>query len=117
MLLVGGALLGGVLAAVVLAGYLSDAMTSRAALLDARLANEALHQRVEARPREVHFAQTPAFLALAARSFGWGALREHAFALKAGGPPPPIIEPLGEKQVPQTSNDVVQSVLELLFER
>ena len=117
MLLVGGALLGGVLAAVVLAGSLSDAVTSRAALLDARLANEALHQRVEAGRREVDFAQTPAFLAFAARSFGWGSLREHAFALKAGGPPPPVIEPLGEQQAPPTSTDVVQSVLDLLFER
>jgi hypothetical protein len=110
--------MGGVLAAVVLAGALSDAMASRASVLDARQTNQALLEQVEAGRREVDFAQTPAFLAFAARSFGWGApRREHAFALRPGGPPPPVIEPLGVRPGQTTPSDPLRSVVDLLFER
>lgn len=114
---VGGALLGGVMAAAVLAGSMSDAMTSRAIALEARSANDLVAARVAAGRREIEFAKTPAFLGFAARSYGYGRHAERQFALEVGAPPPPSIRPLGSASISAPPPDVVGSVLDLLFER
>jgi hypothetical protein len=118
VLVVGGALVGGVLAAAVLAGSMSDAMTSRAAALEARGVNAQIESRVAAGRSEVEFANTPAFLAFASRSFGYGRTsKERLFALAPGAPRPPVITPLGRAEEPPPPTDTLESVLDLLFER
>jgi len=117
VLFVGGAMAAGVLAAAVLAGSLSDAMTSRAAAREARQVNESISAQVEAGRREVEFARSAAFLGFTARSFGWGRDKERAFALRPGGPPPPLLQPLGDGQLLAPPRDPLGAVLDLLFER
>ncbi len=116
MLVIGGALLAGIIVAIVLAGALSDAKTSRAAAVEARATNARIQQQVEAAQREVAFAATDGFLGFAARSFGWGTPQERSFALRPGGPPPPSLVPLGQTQA-NHGPDAFGAVLDLLFER
>ncbi len=110
-------MLAGVLAAAVLAGSLSDAMTSRAAAEEASMTNALISAQVAAGRREAEFARTSAFLGFAARSFGWGRRKERIFALQPGGPPPPSIEPLGGEQLVSPPTDALGAVLDLLFDR
>lgn|GEM_PF-6409988 len=118
MLAVGGALLGGVVAAAVLAGSMSDAMTSRAAAIEARGVNDQIAAQVAAGRQEVEFAKTSAFLGFASRSFGYGrSSRERQFALVPGAQRPPAITPLGVSPVVAPPTDMIGSVLDLLFER
>jgi len=117
VLFVGAGLTGGVLVAAVLAGAMSDAVTSRAIALEARSENALVQARVEAGRREMEFALTPAFLGFTARSVGYGRGSEHQFALAAGAAAPPSIEPLGSSVLAAPPPDALGSVLDLLFER
>ena len=114
---VGGALVAGVAVAAVLAGSLSDAMTSRAAAQEVLAENEKIRAQVEAGRAEVDFARTAGYLAFAARSFGWGHPDERAFALELDAPPPPRIQPLGADPVVTAPPDTLGQVLGLLFDR
>ncbi len=117
-MVVGGALLGGVLAAAVLAGSMSDAMASRAAALEAHGVNDQIAARVAAGRQEVEFAKTSAFLGFASRSFGYGQwTKERQFAMSPGAPRPSTITPLGVSPMVAPATDMIGSVLDLLFER
>jgi hypothetical protein len=83
----------------------------RAASLRAETA--ALEMRLAQGEAEMKLAQTPAFQHMLARALGMGPSGEQAFALTAGAPPAPAVEPLGAD--PAARGAPLDAWLRLLF--
>jgi len=84
----------------------ADALRLDTALAAARLASDRA---------ELMLIQTPAYVRLAARAYGYGPPGERAFALAAGGPPAPVITPLGEDPAATRARPPLEAWLQLLF--
>ncbi len=87
--------------------------TGEAAVL--RSQDAAMTTQVQARQAELAVIQSPAFLALEARAYGYGTPSEQVFALQPGSPPPPAITPLGQEPAPPPPPTPLQAWLRLLF--
>jgi hypothetical protein len=64
---------------------------------------------------ELALIQTPAYIRLEARAYGYGQAGERAFALEPGGPPAPVITPLGADPVAAGPRSPLDAWLQLLF--
>jgi hypothetical protein len=64
---------------------------------------------------ELLLIQTPAYVRLEARAFGYGPPGERAFALEEGGPPPAPITPLGADETNSGPRSPLEAWLQLLF--
>ncbi len=91
----------------------SNAVGVEAATLRAQ--DAALAQQVADRESELAVIQSPAFLALEARAYGYGGPREQVFALQPGAPPPPSITPLGDAPSPPPPPSPLDAWLRLLL--
>lgn len=91
----------------------SNAVGAEAATLRAQ--DAALAQQVADRESELAVIQSPAFLALEARAYGYGGPREQVFALQPGAPPPPSITPLGDAPSPPPPPSPLDAWLRLLL--
>ncbi len=91
----------------------SNAVDAAAATLRAQ--DAALAQQVADRQSELAVIQSPAFLALEARAYGYGKPQEQVFALQPGAPPPPSITPLGDAPSPPPPPSPLDAWLRLLL--
>jgi cell division protein FtsB len=91
----------------------SKAATERAER--ARAENAAIELRLEARQAELETIQSPAFIALQARTYGMGTAREQVFGLEAGAPAPPAVPLLGEQPAAAAPPSSLDDWLDLLF--
>jgi anti-sigma factor RsiW len=91
----------------------SAAVNDRAAEL--RIENAQLEQRLEASRREVALVQSPAYVRLEARAFGFGRNGERAFSLDPGAPAPPRIRLLGTDPRDEVARPPLEDWIELLF--
>jgi hypothetical protein len=64
---------------------------------------------------ELLLIQTPAYIRLEARAYGYGPPGERAFALEEGGPPPAAITPLGGQPASSRTRSPLEAWLQLLF--
>jgi hypothetical protein len=80
-----------------------------------RAQDAALSQQVADRQAELTVIQSPAFLALEARAYGYGTAHEQVFALQPGAPPAPSITPLGAPPPTPPPPTPLQSWLQLLL--
>ncbi len=80
-----------------------------------RAQDAALSQQVANRQAELTVIQSPAFLALEARAYGYGTAHEQVFALQPGAPPAPSITPLGARPPTPPPPTPLQSWLQLLL--
>jgi hypothetical protein len=64
---------------------------------------------------ELMLIQTPAYVRLEARAYGYGPPGERAFALAAGGPAAPVITPLGADPTATRVRSPLEAWLGLLF--
>lgn len=64
---------------------------------------------------ELLLIQTPAYVRLEARAFGYGPPGERAFALEEGGVAPPPITPLGAEEAASGPRSPLDAWLQLLF--
>jgi hypothetical protein len=71
--------------------------------------------RLVAERFELLLIQTPAYVRLQARAFGYGPPGERAFALEEGGPPPASITPLGADEAGSGPRSPLEAWLQLLF--
>jgi hypothetical protein len=74
-----------------------------------------MERRLESRQVELTTIQSPAFVALQARTFGIGSAREQVFGLEPGAPPPPSIPMLGEEPATADQSSPLDDWLDLLF--
>ncbi len=77
---------------------------------DATLAQQVVQQQAE-----LAVIQSPAFLSLEARAYGYGKPHEQVFALQPGAPPPPAITPLGADPSAAPPPTPLQAWMELLL--
>jgi hypothetical protein len=91
----------------------SNTVAAQAAGLQAQ--DAALSGQLTERQQELQVIQSPAFVALEARAYGYGAEDEHVFALRPGAPAPPTITPLGQQPAPPALRTPFDSWMELLF--
>ncbi len=91
----------------------SNQVGAQAAILRVQDAN--LAQQVAERQSELSVIQSPAFLALEARAYGYGRPREQVFALQPGAPPPPALTPLGAEPSPAAPPGPLEAWLRLLI--
>ena len=91
----------------------SNQVSGEAAAL--RVQDAALAQQVADRQSELAVIQSPAFLALEARAYGYGTPHEQVFALQPGAPPPPSITPLGAAPSPAPPPTPLEAWLHLLL--
>ncbi len=91
----------------------SNQVAAQAAILRVQDAN--LAQQVSERQSELSVIQSPAFLALEARAYGYGKPREQVFALQPGAPPPPALTPLGAEPSPAPPPGPLEAWLRLLI--
>ena len=91
----------------------SNQVAAQAAILRVQDAN--LAQQVSERQSELSVIQSPAFLALEARAYGYGKSREQVFALQPGAPPPPALTPLGAEPSPAPPPGPLEAWLRLLI--
>jgi hypothetical protein len=80
-----------------------------------RMQDANLAQQVLERQSELSVIQSPAFLALEARAYGYGKPREQVFALQPGAPPPPALTPLGAEPSPAPPPGPLEAWLRLLI--
>lgn len=93
----------------------SNEVAAQAAAL--RSQDAALAQQVSDREAELSVIQSPAFLALEARAYGYGEPSEQVFALQPGAPLPPSITPLGAEPSAAPPPAPLEAWLQLLFGR
>jgi len=93
----------------------SNEVAAQAAML--RTQDAALSQQVADRQAELSVIQSPAFLALEARAYGYGKSSEQVFALQPGAPAPPSITPLGAEPSPAPPPAPLDAWLQLLVGR
>ncbi len=93
----------------------SNEVAAEAAML--RTQDAALSQQVADRQAELSVIQSPAFLALEARAYGYGKSSEQVFALQPGAPAPPSITPLGAEPSPAPPPAPLDAWLQLLVGR
>ena len=91
----------------------SNQVAGEAAALRAQDAT--LGQQVAQQQAELAVIQSPAFLALEARAYGYGKPHEQVFALQPGAPAPPSITPLGAEPSPAPPPTPLQAWMELLL--
>lgn len=99
----------------VFARAVSDAASITAQEAHLRAQNAGLQAQVSARQAELTTIQSPAFIALEGRAYGYGAPDEQVFALRPGAPPPPRITPLGTASSAGAAQTPLDAWLELLF--
>ncbi len=99
----------------VFARAVSDAASITAQEAHLRAQNAGLQAQVSARQAELTTIQSPAFIALEGRAYGYGAPDEQVFALRPGAPPPPRITPLGTGPAAGATQTPLDAWLELLF--
>ena len=93
----------------------SAASTDRAEVLRRQTAAAAI--RLAAAEHELEIIQSPDYLALQARAYGYGRSGERAFALEPGGPAPRSITPLGAEPGSDGHSRPLDDWLDLLFGR
>lgn len=93
----------------------SDAASVTSQEMQLHAQNARLEAQIAARQRELLTIQSPAFVALEARAYGYGAPNEQVFALRPGAPPPPRMTPLGTDPTAQMQRPPIDAWLELLF--
>jgi hypothetical protein len=71
--------------------------------------------RLEAAERELEMIQSPDYLALQARAYGYGGAGERAFALETDSPSPRPITPLGAEPGSGGRSTPLDDWLDLLF--
>ena len=71
--------------------------------------------RLQAAEHELEIIQSPDYLALQARAYGYGRAGERAFALEAGAPSPRPITPLGAEPGSGGRSTPLEDWLDLLF--
>ena len=91
----------------------SNQVSGEAAALQVQ--DAALAQQVADRQSELAVIQSPAFLALEARAYGYGTQHEQVFALQPGAPAPPSITPLGAAPSPPPRPTPLEAWLHLLL--
>ncbi len=91
----------------------SNQVAAQAAILRVQDAN--LAQQVSERQSELSVIQSPAFLALEARAYGYGKPREQVFAVQPGAPPPPALTLLGAEPSPAPPPGPLEAWLRLLI--
>ena len=91
----------------------SNQVSGEAAAL--RVQDAALAQQVADRQAELAVIQSPGFLALEARAYGYGTPHEQVFALQPGAPPPPSITPLGAVPSPAPPPTPLEAWIHLLL--
>jgi hypothetical protein len=91
----------------------SNEAAAQAAML--RGQDAALAQQVAARQSELSVIQSPAFLALESRAYGYGRPNEQVFALRPGAPAAPSITPLGAEPSPPPPPTPLEAWLQLLI--
>ena len=93
----------------------SAASSDRADVLRRQTAAAAI--RLAAAEHELEIIQSPDYLALQARAYGYGRSGERAFALEPGGPPPRTITPMGAEPGSSGHSTPLDDWLDLLFGR
>ena len=99
----------------VFARAVSDAASITSQEAHLRAQNAALQGQIAARQNELTTIQSPAFVALEGRAYGYGAADEQVFALRPGAPLPPHIAPLGTDATANARQTPFDAWLELLF--
>lgn len=99
----------------VFARAVSDAASITAQEARLRAENAGLQTQVAARQAELSTIQSPAFVALESRAYGYGSPDEQVFALRPGAPPPPHIYPLGLDPSAQAGQTPFDAWMQLLF--
>ena len=112
-LVVAGVVVAGWLA-FVFAGTLGRADDLEAQAQAARAQVRALEDRLALGRAEVDFVSSDAFVEQSARSLGWGAEGEVAFALPEDAPPPPPVPILGAEPEPGLDEGPLGSLLRLV---
>lgn len=82
-----------------------------------RAEDAAIARQVADRQAELAVIQSPAFIALEARAYGYGTPKEQVFALRPGAPSPPVITPLGADPAPAGPTRPLDAWLQLLLGR
>jgi hypothetical protein len=93
----------------------SAASSDKAVLLRQETAIAA--ERLRAAERELEIIQSPDYMALQARAYGYGRSGERAFALETGAPSPRPITPLGAEPGSDGRSTPLEDWLDLLFGR
>jgi cell division protein FtsB len=100
---------------VVFGRAVADSKAATERVEQARAENAVIERRLEARQAELKTIQSPAFVALQARTYGLGSPREQPFGLEAGAPPPPDVPLVGEEPAAAAPSSPLDDWLELLF--
>ncbi|MFI5254475.1 MAG: hypothetical protein ACHQ15_03365 [Candidatus Limnocylindrales bacterium] len=100
---------------VVFAHAVSDSADSATRADAVRRDTAAAAARLVAEQAELQLIQTPAYIRLEARAYGYGQPGERAFALEPDAPPAPSITPLGTDPASARPRSPLEAWLELLF--
>ncbi len=80
-----------------------------------RQQNAVMAAQLQERRAELSIIQSPQFLALQARAYGYGTPNEQVFALQPGSSAPPAVTPLGQQPPASAPPTPLQAWLNLLF--
>ncbi len=80
-----------------------------------RQQNAVMAAQLQERQAELSIIQSPQFLALQARAYGYGTPNEQVFALQPGSSAPPAITPLGQQPPAPAPPTPLEAWLRLLF--
>ena len=100
---------------VVFARAVADSAAATARADQLRESTAAQAARLEAERRELDLVQTPAYMKLRARAYGYGAPNERVFGLQAGAPHAAVITPLGADPDGGSPRSPLDDWLALLF--
>lgn len=100
---------------VVFAGAVADSATTSTRAEQVRAATAASAAKLEAERRELELVQTPAYIRLQARAYGYGGPGERVFFLQPGAPQPATLTPLGADPRRSTPRSPLDDWLALLF--
>lgn len=100
---------------IVFARAVADSASATGRAEQLREATAAAATKLEAERRELELVQTPAYVTLQARAYGYGGPGERVFGLQAGAPSPALITPLGEDPAGTGPRSPLDDWLALLF--
>ena len=100
---------------VVFARAVADSASSTARADAVRRDTATAAAQLLAERAELLLIQTPAYIRLEARAYGYGLPGERAFALEPGGPAAPVITPLGEDPAGARPRSPLDAWLQLLL--
>lgn len=100
---------------VVFARAVADSAATATRAEQVRAATAASAAMLEAERRELELVQTPAYIKLQARAYGYGGPSERVFFLQPGAPEPAPLTPLGADPAGSAPRSALDDWLALLF--